>query len=99
MLVSIYNIRPDVMLYIMKKMIIGRILAIILADFSDLSDETDDVFSRTLARDAKVSPVPGSSFHSPGELGSSLVRFAFCKREETLIEAGDRLRHFAANKG
>ncbi|MBE22580.1 MAG: aminotransferase [Gemmatimonadetes bacterium] len=71
----------------------------ILADFSDLSDETDDVFSRILARDAKVSPVPGSSFHSPGELGNSLVRFAFCKREETLIEAGDRLRHFAANKG
>jgi aspartate/methionine/tyrosine aminotransferase len=71
----------------------------ILADFSKLSDEPDDVFSRTLARDAKVSPVPGSSFHSPTELGRSLVRFAFCKRSETLLEAGDRLRHFAQNRG
>ena len=71
----------------------------ILADFSELSDDPDDVFSRVLARDAKVSPVPGSSFHSPAELGKSLVRFAFCKRSETLIEAGDRLRHFAHNRG
>lgn len=67
----------------------------ILADFSALSDEPDHIFSTQLARDARVTPVPGSSFYSPPELGRSLVRFAFCKRLETLEEAGDRLREFS----
>jgi aminotransferase len=71
----------------------------ILADFSGLSDEPDHVFSRQLARDARVSPVPGSSFYSPPELGRSLVRFAFCKRLETLEEAGNRLRDFSDRRG
>ena len=71
----------------------------ILADFSDLSPEPDDVFSRLLARDARVSPVPGSSFYSPPELGRSLVRFAFCKRLETLEQAGERLRDWADGRG
>ena len=67
----------------------------ILADFSEISDETDHVFSNQLARDARVSPVPASSFYSPSELGRSHVRFAFCKRLETLEEAGNRLREFS----
>ncbi len=71
----------------------------ILADFSDLSHEPDDVFSRLLARDARVSPVPGSSFYSPPELGRSLVRFAFCKRLETLEQASERLRDWAGSRG
>ena len=71
----------------------------ILADFSDLSDEPDDIFSRQLVRDARVSPVPGSSFYSPPELGRSLVRFAFCKRLETLEEAGERLRDWSDGRG
>ena len=71
----------------------------ILADFSRLSDEPDHTFSMQLARDARVSPVPGSSFYSPTELGRSLVRFAFCKRLETLEEAGNRLRDFSDGRG
>jgi len=67
----------------------------ILADFSGLSEEDDRTFSHTLAREAGVTPVPGSSFFSDPALGRSLVRFAFCKRLETLREAGDRLRTFA----
>ena len=39
-----------------------------------------------------VAVVPGSSFFSRPELGSHLVRFAFCKKVETLEEAGARLR-------
>ena len=71
----------------------------ILADFSALSEERDDVFSRRLARDAGVASVPGSSFYSRPELGGSLVRFAFCKRVETLEAAGERLRAFAEGGG
>ena len=67
----------------------------ILADFSGLSDESDDAFSRRMASEAGVLPVPGSSFFSPPELGRSLVRFAFCKKLETLEKAAERLRDFA----
>jgi len=67
----------------------------ILADFRDLSGEDDVTFSKRLTRDARVAPVPGSSFYSVPERGKSLVRFAFCKKLETLEEAGARLRRFA----
>ena len=68
----------------------------VLADFSSLSDLNDIAFSKWLARGGNagapgVAPVPGSSFfHDPG-LGRSLVRFAFCKRIETLRTAAGRL--------
>ena len=67
----------------------------ILSDFSELSHEDDTTFSKRLAREAGVAPVPGSSFFSVPERGRSLVRFAFCKKLETLEEAGARLRRFS----
>jgi aminotransferase len=67
----------------------------VLADFSALSDEDDTTFSKRLAREAGVAPVPGSSFFSEPERGHSLVRFVFCKRIDTLREAGERLEEFA----
>ncbi|UCC25965.1 MAG: aminotransferase class I/II-fold pyridoxal phosphate-dependent enzyme [Gemmatimonadales bacterium] len=66
----------------------------VLADFSNLSRQDDRAFSRVLTREAGVAPVPGSSFFSEGARGSRLVRFAFCKRLETLQEAAERLRRF-----
>lgn len=71
----------------------------IMADFSELSPLDDATFSRLLAREAGVAPVPGSSFfHNPAD-GRSLARFAFCKRLETLEEAAHRLRRFAGAGG
>jgi aminotransferase len=67
----------------------------ILADFGALSDEDDTTFAKRLAREVGVAPVPGSSFFSVPERGASLVRFAFCKKPETLLEAGRRLRELA----
>ncbi|NJD18918.1 MAG: aminotransferase class I/II-fold pyridoxal phosphate-dependent enzyme, partial [Gemmatimonadetes bacterium] len=66
----------------------------VLADFSALSDEDDTTFAKRLAREAGVASVPGSSFFSEPALGASLVRFAFCKRLETLRDAGERLAAF-----
>jgi aspartate/methionine/tyrosine aminotransferase len=66
----------------------------VLADFSEIAREDDTAFSHRLAREAGVAPVPGSSFFHGGG-GGSLVRFAFCKRLETLEEAVARLRRFA----
>ncbi|MCH7991438.1 MAG: aminotransferase class I/II-fold pyridoxal phosphate-dependent enzyme [Gemmatimonadetes bacterium] len=68
----------------------------ILADFSDLSDEDSMTFGKRLTVDGGVAPVPGASFFSVPERGHSLVRFVFCKRVETLREAGERLLAFAA---
>jgi aspartate/methionine/tyrosine aminotransferase len=63
----------------------------VLADFSQLSDLRDVEFAKWLTKDVGVAPVPGSSFFRAGDGGSKLVRFAFCKKHETLIAAGERL--------
>ena len=71
----------------------------ILADFAALSDMPDDEFARWLTCEAGVAPVPGSSFYSRPELGRTLVRFAFCKTEEQLREAGERLKAVGGGQG
>ncbi len=76
----------------------------VLAEFSQLGAGTnlhDDAFARWLAAGAGgrlergIASVPGSSFFHDPALGRSLVRFAFCKRVETLREAGEQLRRLA----
>ena len=68
----------------------------IMADFSALSTLDDVAFSTFLASECGVAPVPGSSFYNRREDGERLVRFAFCKRAETLHQAVARLRAFFA---
>jgi aminotransferase len=63
----------------------------ILADFSALSDDDDTTFAKWMTREVGVATVPGSSFYHERSLGRSLVRFAFCKRLETLERAAERL--------
>ncbi|HEX5410167.1 MAG TPA: aminotransferase class I/II-fold pyridoxal phosphate-dependent enzyme [Gemmatimonadaceae bacterium] len=63
----------------------------ILADFSALSDAPDDVFAKWMTADVGVATVPGSSFYGEGDLGRRVVRFAFCKKTETLARAAERL--------
>jgi aminotransferase len=63
----------------------------ILADFSDLSDLPDDEFSLWLTREVGITPVPGSSFFRDPADGRHLVRWAFCKTEELLEQAVERL--------
>ncbi len=68
----------------------------VLAEFSAISDLDDVAFSRWLTREVGVAPVPGSSFYSQPAAGRGRVRFAFCKRLETLEQAGERLRALGA---
>lgn len=63
----------------------------ILADFSELSGDDDQTFATWLAREGGVATVPGTSFFHHKELGRKLVRFAFCKKRETLERAAERL--------
>jgi aspartate/methionine/tyrosine aminotransferase len=63
----------------------------IMADISGFGFNSDIEFTRHLIQQIGVACVPGSSFYSIPSLGSQLVRFCFCKKEETLKAAADRL--------
>jgi aspartate/methionine/tyrosine aminotransferase len=65
----------------------------VMAEFSDVKDfPSDTEFAGWLTREVGVAPVPGSSFFNSAGGGKNLVRFAFCKTQELLEEAVDRLR-------
>ena len=68
----------------------------VMADVTGLGFADDVAAARYLVEVAGVATVPGSSFFSRPELGAHLLRFAFCKKPETLHEAGERLRGVAA---
>jgi aspartate/methionine/tyrosine aminotransferase len=64
----------------------------VLASHEAMRDHADDTaFAKWLAADVGVATVPGSSFYHDPALGRHLVRFAFCKRAETLEAAAERL--------
>jgi aspartate/methionine/tyrosine aminotransferase len=62
-----------------------------MADVTHLGFDDDVAAAQHLVRDVGVAVVPGSSFFSRPDLGRHVVRFSFCKRLETLREAGRRL--------
>jgi len=64
----------------------------IMTDISDFGFADDVSFARHLIEDVGVAAVPGSSFFSDSSAGAALIRFCFCKKYETLEEAGNRLR-------
>jgi len=67
----------------------------VLAGITHLGYGSDVDLAHHLVRHVGVAVVPGSSFYSEAGLGRDVVRFSFCKRLETLEEAGDRLRKLA----
>jgi len=71
----------------------------VLSDISDLSDLSDVEFSHWLTAEIGVAPVPGSSFFSDPALGRHLVRFAFCKTDDMLVEAAERLQRVGQSAG
>ena len=62
-----------------------------MAGFERFGFPDDRSFCRHLAEAARVVAIPPSVFYHAPEDGSRLVRFAFCKDEEILVEALDRL--------
>jgi len=63
----------------------------IMTDISGFGFADDVKFTRHLIREVGVACVPGSSFYSVPELGRQQVRFCFCKKDETLQLAAERL--------
>ena len=64
----------------------------VMTDISAFGFRDDVEFTRHLIQEIGVACVPGSSFYSRPELGARQVRFCFCKKDETLEAASDRLR-------
>jgi aspartate/methionine/tyrosine aminotransferase len=64
----------------------------IMTDISAFGFSDDVSFVRHMIESVGVAAVPGSSFFSDSNAGSSIIRFCFCKKYETLEEAGVRLR-------
>jgi aminotransferase len=68
----------------------------VMTDISGFGFPDDLAFTRHLVREIGVAAVPGSSFYRDPKAGSQQLRFAFCKREETLDEAIRRLQNLRA---
>jgi aspartate/methionine/tyrosine aminotransferase len=63
----------------------------VMTDISDFGFENDIEFTKHLIREIGVAVVPGSSFYENRSMGSQMVRFCFCKLDETLEAAAERL--------
>jgi N-succinyldiaminopimelate aminotransferase len=63
----------------------------VIADISALTNEDGLAFCRSLPSRCGVVAVPTSVFYATQGAGSSMIRFAFCKRDEVIDEAVARL--------
>ncbi|MDQ0697093.1 MULTISPECIES: pyridoxal phosphate-dependent aminotransferase [Streptomyces] len=63
----------------------------ITTDISPFGDEDAGAFCRALPERCGVAAVPNSVFYDDPEAGRSQVRFTFCKKDEVLQEAVERL--------
>ncbi|MEU6600403.1 pyridoxal phosphate-dependent aminotransferase [Streptomyces flaveolus] len=64
----------------------------ITTDIRPLGEKDGFAFCRALPERAGVVAIPNAVFYDDREAGAPFVRFAFCKREDVLSEAAERLR-------
>jgi aspartate/methionine/tyrosine aminotransferase len=63
----------------------------IMTDVSGFGFPDDVALARHLVTEVGVASVPGSSFYRTGDGGRQQLRFCFCKKDETLTAAAERL--------
>lgn len=71
----------------------------VMANIQALGFHDDRALADLLVREVGVGCVPGSSFFDHEDLGRQYVRFCFCKKDETLQAAGDRLHAWRSKNG
>jgi aminotransferase len=71
----------------------------VMTDISAFGFADDIAFTRHLVKEIGVAAVPGSSFYRDPRDGARQVRFAFCKKPETLDEASLRLAKLRPRNG
>jgi aminotransferase len=69
----------------------------VMTDISAFGFPNDRAFAQHLVQQIGVACVPGSSFYNDPRDGATQVRFAFCKREQTINAAADRLAKLHKN--
>lgn len=92
-----YLVRRDRLLRILNearlKAFVPQGAYYIITEISNFDQPDDIAFARFLVEEIGVAVVPGSSFYSNPKASAHQVRFAFCKKEETLADAERRLAH------
>jgi aminotransferase len=63
----------------------------IMTDIAAFGFSDDIAFARHLVSEIGVAAVPGSSFYHEPAAGRTKLRFCFCKKDETLAAAEERL--------
>jgi aspartate/methionine/tyrosine aminotransferase len=71
----------------------------ICADFRPFGFDDDQAFARHVTEKVGVAVIPPSVFYDNAEHGKSYVRFAFCKKRETLEAAVGRLSSLSLRDG
>jgi aspartate/methionine/tyrosine aminotransferase len=107
-LAAAYTLRRDRMIQILDEAgfdyLVPQGAYYVMSDIAGWNFSDDVEFCRFLVVEAGVAAVPGSSFFSDPTAGRDLIRFTFCKKEETLALAAERLkaiqgtRHASARK-
>jgi len=69
----------------------------IMTDITRFGAADDVTFARELVQKIGIAVVPGSSFYNDAADGARQVRFTFCKKEETLSAAAERLARLRAS--
>jgi aminotransferase len=64
----------------------------VMTDIRRFGFPDDVAFTKYLVSEIGVAAVPGSSFYREPKDGASQVRFAFCKKDDTLNAAAQRLQ-------
>ena len=99
-LASFYQEKRDFFLQLVKDIPLQFLPCLgsyfILADYSEVSDLDDLSFARKLTIEGGVATIPMSPFYRDGS-DAKIIRFCFAKKEETLIEAAERLKRYFGN--
>jgi aminotransferase len=64
----------------------------VMTDIGEFGFANDLEFTRYLVKEIGVAAVPGSSFYRDPRDGARQIRFAFCKKDETLAAAAEKLQ-------
>jgi len=103
---AFYALRRDMLLSMLQETGLEVLLPeqlgafYLVADFSRVFAGDDLAFARHLVTEYGVACIPATPFYSPEHRsqGRKLVRFTFCKREDTLKAAAERLRRLGAQR-
>lgn len=93
---TFYQNRRDLLVDVLKEIGLNPIppkgTYFVMSDISHLPFENDIAFCKFLTQKVGVAAIPPSAFYANPADGAHMARFTFCKKEETLQKAAERLK-------